>query len=243
MARKALPSNTEVLVALLQDARQFLVATEPLVHQFHMQDRLLKLAIEDPRELVCQSAFAVRLQREIDKNVAALGPHYEHMLDFIDFYGPTGARILDALNQPDVGSCQLSKSAENVRKLAGIHAAFDAMVAPIRRLYGEIMEKLADRPSPVRVDPPPSQPRITVFSEVPAVVLDSIYYPMKEGGAAFVQALLDAKGDWISSKEIVAKYPDLAGGTPIDKIRTRLPKPIFDLTKSKRGTGYQLRLE
>jgi hypothetical protein len=117
------------------------------------------------------------------------------------------------------------------------------MVAPIRQLYGEIMEKLADRPSPVRVDPPPSQPRIKVYPDVPAVVLDDIPYPMKEGGAPFVQALLDAKGDWISSKEIVAKYPELALGSPIDKIRKRLPKPISDLVKSKRGTGYRIRLE
>jgi hypothetical protein len=243
MVRKALPDNAEVLVALLQDSQQFLRAAVPLVHQFRMQDRLLKLAIEDPHELVRRSTFVAQLHREINKNTAALGPYYEHLLDYSDIDGPTVTRILDALNEHRVGPCPASKSAEAVRKLAGLHAAFDAMVDPIRRLYGEIMEKLANRPSPVRADPPLSQPRIMVFPEVPAVVLDDIPYPVKTGGAVFVQALLDAKGDWISGKEIVAKYPDLAEGTPIDKIRKRLLKPILDLTESKRGTGYRLRLE
>ena len=71
MARQPLPSNTEVLVALLQDAQQFIQAMAPLVHQFRMQDHVLKLAIEDPDEFARQSAFVAQLHRAIYKNIAA----------------------------------------------------------------------------------------------------------------------------------------------------------------------------
>jgi hypothetical protein len=242
MARKALPDNAEVLVALLQDAQQFLRAAVPLVHQFRMQDRLLKLAIEDPHELVRRSAFAAQLHREIDKNIAALGPYYEHLLDYMDIDGPTATRILDGLNGPRVGPCPASKSAEIARKLVGMHAAFDAMVAPIRRLYGEIRERLADRPSPALVDPPQPQPRITVDRQGSSVVLDRVFYRMREGGADFVQALINAGGDWVSSTEIAANCSNLASSSAINKIRWRLPKPISDLIEGKQGTGYRLKL-
>ncbi|MBI3467950.1 MAG: hypothetical protein HY000_33505 [Planctomycetes bacterium] len=66
-------------------------------------------------------------------------------------------------------------------------------------------------------------------------------YPIEREQAALLQRLLDAKGNWVSSKEL-NQSPGLRGKR-IDRIVKHLPKPILKVVNSKPGTGYRLVME
>jgi len=86
-------------------------------------------------------------------------------------------------------------------------------------------------PSPA---PSPPIPRIVVSLDPPQVVLDGAAYALTPDGAAFLQTLVEANGDWVAGSSI----PDIRA----DRVKGRLPAPIRDLIEASTGKGYRLKL-
>jgi hypothetical protein len=88
-----------------------------------------------------------------------------------------------------------------------------------------------------------SQPKIEVNLEKAIVWLDGEPHPVTPAGAYFVDAVISAKGAWISNTEIAksARHETMVGPRP-DRVRARLPEPIRDLIESGGGRGFRLRM-
>jgi hypothetical protein len=88
--------------------------------------------------------------------------------------------------------------------------------------------------------PPPLPLSVALDPTAPSVSVNGRHYTVSTAGAAFVKALLDAGGNWVSSTES-ARWPAELVGSRLDRVCKRLPRPVRKLIESKRGTGYRLK--
>jgi hypothetical protein len=95
-------------------------------------------------------------------------------------------------------------------------------------------------PAPSPATPPARRLTVDLDPKEPSVTLDGTRHPVGPLHAAFVQALIDKAGDWVSSTEL-CKIPELVGSR-LDRIRKQLPSPIHKLIESRPGAGYRLSL-
>lgn len=75
------------------------------------------------------------------------------------------------------------------------------------------------------------QRRLTVAIDPPQAVLDGTPYALTQDGATFVQALLNAEGDWVAGCKLDMRA---------DRVKKALPKPIRELIESSPGKGYRI---
>jgi hypothetical protein len=84
--------------------------------------------------------------------------------------------------------------------------------------------------------------RLVINVKDHAATLDGEPVALKDQShALFVQALVEAKGNWVSNTEICQAKPDLQGER-LDRLRKALPRKLKALIEAKPGTGYRLRL-
>jgi hypothetical protein len=88
---------------------------------------------------------------------------------------------------------------------------------------------------------PAPKPRLNVDRQNLLIVFDDIGYSVTAQGAALVDALLRAEGDWRPTSDLQAD-PQLLGSR-IDRIRDKLPPPIHALIESTPGKGNRLKLD
>jgi hypothetical protein len=85
-------------------------------------------------------------------------------------------------------------------------------------------------------------PRLTVYRDPaqPSITLDGVRHIVSPDKAAFVQAVYDANGGWISGPEMRKAIPELEGAR-FDRILKKLPQPIASLIESGGPKGYRLK--
>ena len=93
----------------------------------------------------------------------------------------------------------------------------------------------AGSPSPA----PPKGPWLEVDVVEKVATLDGVRYSLLEAGAAVLDILLNAKGEWVSLSNYTSKSRPLLGGHPTREIK-KLPIQIRTLVQSEPGKGTRL---
>jgi hypothetical protein len=89
------------------------------------------------------------------------------------------------------------------------------------------------------VQPPP---RVTADVDGRSVTIDGRPYPVEPDGAALVDALLRARGEWRNGEHLCKTVPLLEGARPW-RVRKRLPADVQKLIEAKRASGHRLKPE
>jgi hypothetical protein len=91
--------------------------------------------------------------------------------------------------------------------------------------------------------PTPMAQRLVINTKDHAVILDGEPIALSDQPHAhFLEALLKANGNWLSSSEICQSVPGLQGSR-LDRLRKAMPRKIRVLIKTKAGAGFRLVLE
>jgi hypothetical protein len=93
--------------------------------------------------------------------------------------------------------------------------------------------------------PPASHPEAWPLSADVAggtITLKGTVYQVTPAKAAFVNALIKAKGNWRSGRELAEGEPELEG-VRLDRLRKALPEPARALIQCKPGRGFRLNVE
>jgi hypothetical protein len=86
------------------------------------------------------------------------------------------------------------------------------------------------------------QIRLQVSPDQELAILDGQPYKLQNQDAAYyLQALLDAQGDWLGPSDLVEKCP-IPGGIRPDRIKKNLPSAIRDLVETKPAKGSRIAL-
>jgi hypothetical protein len=116
--------------------------------------------------------------------------------------------------------------------------------------YAEAMEDLDFSAVPNAPLTPLSQaedrlPRLVIKASEKSVCLDGVPYSVTEEEAAFLECLLKAKGNFVSSTQMKKDEPRLADVRVSRAVRQPLKryKPISDLIESDTGKGFKLKSE
>ena len=83
----------------------------------------------------------------------------------------------------------------------------------------------------VDVEVAPRRPRLTVTFDPDQAIFDGIPYAIKSNGAAFLDSLLEANGEWVSGETI---------GVRADRVKKSLPVTIQHLIESSPGKGNRI---
>ena len=84
-------------------------------------------------------------------------------------------------------------------------------------------------------------PNIIVDTDPPQAIVDGVRHELGEQSAILLKAVVEAKGEWISSKQIERAY-SVFDAQHADRAKRNLPERLRLLIESSTGKGHRLRI-
>lgn len=82
-------------------------------------------------------------------------------------------------------------------------------------------------------------PNVIVDLDPPQATVDGDRYELGEQSAILLKAVVEARGAWISTRQIEAKYP-VFDAQHADRAKRKLPEALRRLIESSTGKGHRL---
>jgi hypothetical protein len=177
----------------------------------------------------------------------ATDPRLHRVLDRFNFFPPhTSHQRFPAPGLPCVNDAPQSDC---------VTISYPASTTVLRRLRREIgagLDRLASCPGVELAIPPdayppnvttPRGPRLRVDVAAATVTMDGIAHAVDPDVAEWLDALIGARGDWISLEAAKQGHPQLEGKTKPARLMARVPEKIKALVECKRAKGARIALD